>query len=41
MKPRVTVITLDVDDLEQSFIFSRDGLGLKSRGIANAPGSPR
>lgn len=33
MKPRVTVITLGVDDLEKSLHFYRDGLGLKTEGI--------
>lgn len=33
MKPRITVITIGVDDLERSFNFYRDGLGLKSEGI--------
>jgi catechol 2,3-dioxygenase-like lactoylglutathione lyase family enzyme len=33
MKPRITVITLGVDDLEQSLRFYRDGLGLPTRGI--------
>src|SRR5688500_19740160 len=33
MKPRVTVITLGVDDLERSLSFYRDGLGLKTDGI--------
>jgi uncharacterized protein len=33
MKPRITVITVCVDDLERSFNFYRDGLGLKSEGI--------
>jgi len=33
MKPRVTVITLGVDDLERALQFYRDGLGLKSEGI--------
>jgi len=33
MKPRVTVITLGVDDLERSLTFYRDGLGLKTEGI--------
>ena len=28
MKPRVTVITLGVDDLERALRFYRDGLGL-------------
>jgi uncharacterized protein len=33
MKPRVTVITLGVDDLERSLAFYRDGLGLPTQGI--------
>jgi len=33
MKPRITVITIGVDDLEQSPKFYRDGLGLPTRGI--------
>jgi len=33
MKPRITLITLGVDDLERSLRFYRDGLGLKSDGI--------
>ncbi|MGZ3675201.1 MAG: VOC family protein [Ktedonobacterales bacterium] len=33
MKPRVTVITLGVDDLEAALSFYRDGLGLPTRGI--------
>lgn len=33
MKPRITVITLGVDDLEHSLRFYRDGLGLKTKGI--------
>jgi catechol 2,3-dioxygenase-like lactoylglutathione lyase family enzyme len=33
MKPRVTVITLGVDDLETSLRFYRDGLGLTTQGI--------
>ena len=33
MKPRVTLITLCVDDLERSLRFYREGLGLKSDGI--------
>jgi hypothetical protein len=28
MKPRITVITLGVDNLEESLKFYRDGLGL-------------
>jgi hypothetical protein len=33
MKPRITVITLGVDDLEQSLRFYRDGLGFPTEGI--------
>jgi catechol 2,3-dioxygenase-like lactoylglutathione lyase family enzyme len=33
MKPRITLITLCVDDLEKSLKFYRDGLGLKTEGI--------
>jgi hypothetical protein len=33
VKPRVTVITLGVDDLEKSLVFYRDGLGLQTPGI--------
>lgn len=33
MKPRITVITLGVDDLERSLRFYRDGLGLATAGI--------
>ena len=33
MKPRITVITLGVDDLEQSLRFYRDGLGFPTQGI--------
>ncbi len=33
MKPRITVITLGVDDLEKSLQFYRDGLGLQTQGI--------
>ena len=33
MKPRVSLITLAVDDLERSLRFYRDGLGLPTRGI--------
>lgn len=33
MKPRITVITICVDDLERSLRFYRDGLGLKTDGI--------
>jgi len=33
MKPRITVITLGVDDLESSLRFYRDGLGFPTEGI--------
>lgn len=33
MKPRITLITLGVDDLERSLSFYRDGLGLPTKGI--------
>lgn len=33
MKPRITVITIGVDDLEGSLAFYRDGLGLPTQGI--------
>jgi uncharacterized protein len=33
VKPRITLITLGVNDLERSLRFYRDGLGLPSEGI--------
>lgn len=33
MKPRITLITIGVDDLEKSLQFYRDGLGLQTQGI--------
>ncbi len=33
MKPRITVLTIGVDDLERSLKFYRDGLGLDTQGI--------
>ncbi|MGH8017095.1 MAG: VOC family protein [Opitutaceae bacterium] len=33
MKPRITVITLGVDDLQRALRFYRDGLGLPTQGI--------
>jgi uncharacterized protein len=33
MKPRITFLTLGVDDLDASLRFYRDGLGLETRGI--------
>lgn len=33
MKPRISLLTLGVDDLERSLRFYRDGLGLETPGI--------
>lgn len=33
MKPRVSLITLCVDDLDRAVVFYRDGMGLKTEGI--------
>lgn len=33
MKPRISLITLGVEDLERSVTFYRDGLGLPTQGI--------
>lgn len=33
MKPRITLVTLCVDDLERSVAFYRDGLGFPTKGI--------
>src|SRR5256714_12060343 len=33
MKPRITIITLGVDDLDTSLTFYRDGLGLPTQGV--------
>jgi catechol 2,3-dioxygenase-like lactoylglutathione lyase family enzyme len=33
MRPRITVLTLAVDDLERALRFYRDGLGFPTRGI--------
>ncbi|HWV09870.1 MAG TPA: VOC family protein, partial [Pseudomonas sp.] len=33
MKPRISLITLAVDDLERAVRFYRDGLGLPTDGI--------
>ena len=33
MKPRITLVTLGVDDLERSLRFYRDGLGFPTEGI--------
>jgi catechol 2,3-dioxygenase-like lactoylglutathione lyase family enzyme len=36
MKPRVTMLTLGVDDLDRALRFYRDGLGLQTEGIVGA-----
>lgn len=36
MKPRISLITLGVDDLERAARFYRDGLGLKTEGMVGA-----
>ena len=36
MKPRVSVLTIGVDDLDRSLRFYRDGLGLRTDGIVAA-----
>jgi uncharacterized protein len=36
MKPRITLITLGVDDLDRAVHFYRDGLGLKTEGIVGS-----
>jgi len=33
MKPRITVITLGVDDLKKSLTFYREGLGFPTQGV--------
>ncbi len=33
MKPRLTVLTIGVDDLERALRFYRDGLGFRTQGI--------
>lgn len=33
MKPKISFITLGVDDLEKSLVFYRDGLGFHTKGI--------
>ena len=36
VKPRITVLTLAVSDLERAVAFYRDGLGLRTEGIVGA-----
>lgn len=33
MKPRITLLTLGVDDLDRALAFYRDGLGLPTKGV--------
>ncbi len=33
MKPQISVLTIAVEDLQRSFAFYRDGLGLPAKGI--------
>ena len=33
MKPRISIITIGVDDLERAVRFYREGLGFPTRGI--------
>ncbi|WP_292530007.1 VOC family protein [Methylocystis sp.] len=40
MKPRIAVITIGVDDLENSLRFYRDGLGWKTEGIIDPLAPP-
>jgi uncharacterized protein len=36
MKPRISYVTLGVDDLDRAVHFYRDGLGLQTKGIVGA-----
>jgi uncharacterized protein len=36
MKPRITLVTLGVDDLQRAVSFYRDGLGFVTKGIVGA-----
>jgi uncharacterized protein len=36
MNPRITLVTLGVDDLERALAFYRDGLGFETKGIVGA-----
>jgi catechol 2,3-dioxygenase-like lactoylglutathione lyase family enzyme len=36
MKPRISLITLGVDDLDRSVKFYAEGLGLKTEGIVGS-----
>jgi hypothetical protein len=39
MKPRVSIITLGVDDLEKALVSYRDGMGLPTEGIVGTSSS--
>ena len=41
MKPRISLITLCVNDLEKSLAFYRDGLGLQTPGIVGTVAGKR
>src|ERR1044071_4302233 len=36
MQPRITVLTIGVDDLERALTFYRDGLGFETQGVIGA-----
>ena len=36
MKPRITLVTLGVDDFQRAVSFYRDGLGFVTKGIVGA-----
>lgn len=38
MEPRLTILTLGVDDLDRAVAFYRDGLGFPTKGILGEPG---
>jgi len=40
MKPRITLLTLGVDDLERAVAFYRDGLGWATEGIVGKQFDP-
>lgn len=40
MKPRITVLTIGVNDLKKSLKFYRDGLGLETQGIVGKQKKP-
>lgn len=40
MKPRITVLTLGVDNVERSMAFYRDGLRLPTQGVVGREFEP-